>query len=83
MSSVKKENSFILYNTVLTKHSNFYFVNGLRLFIRLRGLPTWFSGEESTCSIGATGDVVSVPFRKIPLKEGVAIHSSIPAQRAH
>ena len=60
MSSVKKENSFILYDTVLTKH-NFYFVNGLRLFIRLCGLPMWFSGEESTCSVGAAGDMVSVP----------------------
>ena len=48
---------------------------------RERDLPWWLNGKESTCSAGATGDLVLIPRSARSLEEGMATHSSILAWR--
>ena len=48
----------------------------------LLGFPSGSMGKESTCNAGDTVDVEFSPWvGKIPLEEGMAIHSSILAWR--
>ena len=48
----------------------------------LLGFPSGSMGKESTCNAGDIGDVEFSPWvGKIPLEEGMAIHSSILAWR--
>ena len=42
-------------------------------------LPSWLSGKESACQCRRRE--FDPWFRKIPLEEGMATHSSIPAWR--
>ena len=48
---------------------------------RLKRLPWWLSGKESTCNAQATGKWVRSLGQEDPLEEGMAIHSSILAWR--
>ena len=43
------------------------------------GLPQWLSGQESTRSVGDTGDVGLIPGLGRSPEEGMATHSSILA----
>ena len=43
------------------------------------GLPQWFSGKESTCKGGATGNTGSAPALGRSLKEDMVTHSCILA----
>ena len=44
------------------------------------GLPRWFSGKESVCTAGATGDANSVSLgQEDPLEEEMVAHSNILA----
>ena len=45
------------------------------------GLPQWFSGKESTCKGGATGNTGSAPALGRSLKEDMVTHPSILAWR--
>ena len=43
------------------------------------GLPQWFSGKESACKGGATGNTGSAPELGRPLKQGMVTQSCILA----
>ena len=45
------------------------------------GLPWWFSGKESTCNAGATGDTGLIPTSGRSLENGLATQFSISAWR--
>ena len=46
------------------------------------GLSRWFSGKESVCTAGATGDVGSISLGdEDPLGEEIIAHSNIQAWR--
>ena len=43
------------------------------------GLPRWFSGKESACNAGDTGDAGQPLSQEEPLEKETATHSSILA----
>ena len=51
------------------------------LSIQALGVPQWFSGKESACSAGATGDVGLIPGSGRSPGGGMATHPSILAWR--
>ena len=49
------------------------------LMLLYMGLPRWFSGKESACQAGVTGDAGLIPELEDPLEKEMATHFSILA----
>ena len=50
------------------------------LMLLYMGLPRWFSGKESACQAGVTGDAGLIPELEDPLEKVMATHTSILAR---
>jgi len=65
----------------VTPICHIHFKDNNHILQRLKRLPWWLSGKESTCNAQTTGKWVRSLGQEDPLEEGMAICSSIRAWR--